>query len=275
MPLMHGIMNGVANRFPARGQSFDEARRAFLYPLTNYLRCAGFPAHTIGGEYLSRAANGDPGSTVPLTPVPRAQELRAWHMLESGLFADAPWRFNANVLDRLVYSEDSSLGLDASWAYNPTPRHDVAITDIIGRAQNGALNELFAPLRLQRIDDLSTKYAAGKTMTLADLFDWAQSGIFGDVASGGVVKDGVIRRNLQIAYAKRLSDLWTSPKPGTPADAQALARLQLEDLRHAVALGLRSSHLDELTRAHLEALDAVANQALQAHAVITPAGSGQ
>jgi hypothetical protein len=270
MKLMHNIMNQVANRFPARGESFDEARRAFLAPMTGYLRCAGLPAHSIGGEYLSRAANGDPRSTLPLTPVSRSDERAAWNALNEGLFADAPWHFKPSVLDRLVYSEYSSLGADATWAYNPSPRHDVPITQIIGNAQNVTLNELFAPLRLQRIDDLSTKYDDGKTMTLSDLFDWAQSGIFGDLANGKVAKDGVIRRNLQIAYAQRLADLWTSPKPGTPSDAQALARLELGSLQQAVRSGLRTPHLDELTRAHLEALDAIANQALQARAVIAP-----
>lgn len=267
MNLMHNIMNAVANRFPGRGQSFEEARRAFLFPLNGYLRCAAYPAHTIGGEYLSRADNGDPGSSAPLTPVSRGTERSAWTMLDNGLFADAPWRFNPNVLDRLTYDEASSLGVDASWAYAPQARHDVPVVELVGSAQNSALNELFSPLRMQRIDDLSTKYRAGSTMSLSDLFDWAQSGIFGDIATGGVAKDGVIRRNLQVAYAKRLGDLWTAPAAGTPADAQALARLQLEDLRHSVALGLRR-HLDELTRAHLEQLDAIANQALQARATI-------
>jgi hypothetical protein len=273
MKLMHGIMNQVANRFPVRGDSFDEARRAFLAPLTGYLRCAGIPAHSIGGEYLSRSANGDPHSTLPLTPVSRNDERTAWSMLNNGLFADAPWRFSSNVLDRLIYSEYSSLGTDATWAYNPAPRHDVPITQIIGNAQNVALNELFSPLRLQRIDDLSTKYDDGATMTLSDLFDWAQSGIFGDIAGGRVAKAGVIRRNLQIVYAKRLGDLWTSPKPGTPSDAQALARLELGNLRQSVRAGLRTPHLDELMRAHLEALDAIASQALQARAVIAPPAS--
>lgn len=176
------------------------------------------------------------------------------------------------MLNRLTYDEHSALSVDASWAYLPQPRHDVAIVELVGSAQNAALNELFSPLRLQRIDDLSTKYRPGSTMSLTDLFDWAQDGIFGDITSGRVTKDGVIRRNLQVAYAKRLSDLWTSPAPGTPGDAQALAHLELGNLRQAVGTALRGGHLDELTRAHLEALDAIAGQALQAHAVIAPGG---
>jgi hypothetical protein len=263
MDLFHSIMNEVANRFPARGQSFEEARRAFLAPLRWYLLDASMAAHTIGGEYLSRAANGDPHSGPPLRPVSRNDERKAWQQLDRGLFSDKAWRFNPNVLDRLTYNEYSSLGVDASWAYLPTPRHDVAVVEMVGDAQNGALNELFSPLRLQRIDDLSTKYASGATMSLSDLFDWAQSGIFADIAHAGV-----IRRNLQIAYAKRLADIWTAPHAGTPADAQALAHLKLEQLHGTVASALRNTRLDELTRAHLEALEAIANEALQAHTTI-------
>jgi hypothetical protein len=268
MRMMHGIMNEVANRFPERGHSFDEARQAFTAPLSTYLRCAALPAHTIGAEYLSRAANGDPGSTVPLTAVPRSQELRAWNLLASGLFSESAWHFNPNVLRRLTYSEYSSLSNGGSWAYAATPRHDVAVVSLVAAAQDTALNELFAPLRLQRLDDLATKYAAGSTMTLTDLFDWTRDGIFGDIANGKVAKSGEIRRNLQISFAKRLGEMWTSPQPGTPSDAQALAHLQLEDLSHATAAALRNAHLDELTRAHLEALQALAHQALDARASI-------
>jgi hypothetical protein len=142
------------------------------------------------------------------------------------------------------------------------------VVAVAAQAQDRALGELFAPLTLQRIDDLSTKYAPGATMTLTDLFDWTRSGIFGDVAGGGVAKDGVVRRNAQVRFAKRLATMWTAPAPGTPADAQALARLQLEFLENDAENALRARHLDEMTRAHLEALAALAKQALEARATV-------
>ncbi len=267
--MMHRIMNDVDQRFPRRGESYEDARRAFLMPLTTYLRCAMIPAHTIGGEYLSRAHAGDPNATAPLTAVPRAQEERAWHLLGSGLFSDQAWAFSPSVLDRLTYSEISSF-TDATWAYVPSPRHDVAVSQIAATAQDVVLNELFAPLTLARIDDLSLKYRAGATMSLADLFDWARASIFGDLTTGAVARDGVVRRDLQIRYAKRLAALWTSPAPGTPTDAQALARLQLVYLERDAGTGLQHSDLNELTQAHLQALAAIAHQALQARATIAP-----
>jgi energy-converting hydrogenase Eha subunit A len=264
--MMHGVMDAVAARFPAQGQGYEDARRAFTIPLTSYLRCATMPAHMIGGEYLSRANRGDPGSTIPFSAVSRADESYAMQLLNSRLFSDAAWHFNPTVLRMLTYNEVSAF-TDGAWVYNPSPRHDVGVVQIANGAQNSALSELFAPLRLQRIDDLGTKYAAGTTMTLADLFTWTRDGIFGDIANGAVAHAGPVRRNLQTSFAKRLADMWVMPAPGTPPDAQSLARLQLGYLQTYTSSALRGN-TDELTHAHLEALNAIATQALQAHRTI-------
>lgn len=267
LALAHRLMNAVDQRFPARGQPYDDARAAFLSPMNAYLRCALMAAHTIGGEYLSRAAAGDPHSAPPLTPIPRSVDERAWHQLAGALFSDSAWSFNHDVLNRLTYSEVSAF-TDASWAYSPSPRHDVAVSQIAAAAQDRALGEFFAPLTLQRIDDLSLKYDAGATMSLTDLFDWSRASILGDVASG-TRSDGVVRRDLQIRYAKRLASLWLSPAQGTPSDAQALARIQLVYLEQDAGAGLAQRGLSEMEQAHLEALAAIARQALEAHAEFT------
>jgi len=258
----------VNQRFPRQGQAYDEARRAFLTPLRYYTRFAVMPAHVIGGEYVSRANAGDPHASTPLQPVSRGDEYQAWRILQGALFSDAAWRFNPRVLRLLTYSEVSSLGPSGTWVYDPTPRHDVDVVGIAGATQERVLNELFAPLTLARIDTLSTKYDPRSTMTLTDLFDWTRGGIFGDIEDGKAAQAGVVLRNVQVNFAKRLAKLWTDPAKGTPPDAQALARLQLEDLVNNTGTALHRSNLDELTRAHLEALRALAQQALDARATI-------
>ncbi|MBC5810544.1 MAG: zinc-dependent metalloprotease [Candidatus Eremiobacteraeota bacterium] len=266
--MMHSVMDAVANRFPSPGQSFEDARRAFSGPLNYYIRCAVMPAHIIGGEYLSRANRGDPGAPAPLTPVARADEAYAMQWLNKRLFSDAAWRFNPKVLRTLTYNERSAFA-DGAWVYNPTARHDLAIVQVANAAQDSALAEMFAPLRLQRIDDLGLKYPAGSTMTIGDLFQWTRDGIFGDILTGAIAKAGPVRRNLQTSFAKRLADMWVSPRPGTPPDAQALARLELGYLQHNANLGLRGK-LDDLTRGHLQALATIASQALNARRTIPP-----
>jgi len=268
--MLHGLMNSIDTRFPQSGQPYDDARRAFLIQSYMYTTCAKMPADTIGGEYLSRAQAGDPGAGAPLQPVPRSEELRAWHLLATGLFSDAAWHFNPNVLDRLTYSEVSSLTSSGTWTYHSTPRHDISVSQLAADAQEDVLSQLFAPLTLQRIDDLSTKYASGRTMSLADLFGWSSASIFGDITGGGVAHDGVIRRDLQVRFAQRLAKMWVSPvaaaspNPGTPTDAQALARYTLVNLQTDATRALARSGMDEMTRAHLEALVAIVKQALQA-----------
>jgi hypothetical protein len=266
LTMLHNIMNQVDARFPKSGDAYDEARRAFLAPLRLYVRTAIMPAHIIGGEYISRADAGDPRARQPLQAVSRSDEYAAWKVLQNNLFSDTAWRFSPNVLDKLTYSEVSSFG-GGTWAYDPTPRHDVGVVQIAGQAQERAMGELFAPLTLQRIDDLSTKYAPGTTMTLADLFDWTRDGIFGDLPNGNIARVGVVRRNAQMQFAKRLAQMWIAPARGTPTDAQAMARLQLEKLLGYCGNALNDK-LDELTRAHVEALAAIARQALDARATI-------
>ena len=38
LAMLHGLMNDVSKRFPSNGDAFDEARRAFLYPMRIYSR---------------------------------------------------------------------------------------------------------------------------------------------------------------------------------------------------------------------------------------------
>lgn len=272
LTMLRGLMNGVDARFPQAGMPYDQARAAFLMPMRQYLRCAAMPANTIGGEYLSRSRKGDPGAVAPFTPVSRATERAAWLQLRDGLFSDAAWRFSPSVLNSLSYSQYEAFDDTPDWGYKPPDTRNVSVAAIVAGAQDATLKQLFAPMRLARLDQISMQFRKNQTMSLSDLFDWAQSGIFGNLASGA--RDGVVRRNLQVMYAKRLAAMWTNPLPGTPADAQALARLELQHLEHAAGMGAGRRGIDTLERAHLEALRAIASQALQAHATIgTPSGS--
>ena len=269
MHMMHGLMDAVDARFPSAGEPWDVARSAFTYPLRHYGECAAMAAHTIGGEYLSRAEVGDPRSGAPLKPVPRADEVHAWRQLDSALFSDAAWHFNPDVLNRLTYSEVSSF-TNGTWAYDPTPHHDLSIADAAARFQDEAMTEMYAPLTLDRLDSYSLKYAPGTTMSLDDLFAWSRASIFGDLRDGSIAKAGLVRRNLQMRYAQQLAKLWLAPDPGTPSDARALARLALVHLADDARAGAKNSHLSELARAQLGALGAVASQALEARASSMP-----
>ncbi len=262
--LAQSLIRTVDRRFPGTGQPWEIERYAFASLVGQYAGCATAMAHYVGGEYLSRARSGDPGAPPPLTAVPRADERRAFAVLDRYIFSADAWHFAPATLRRLVYTEYEPL---LNFTYNPPARHDISISALAARYQNAALGYMFAPLVLQRIDDLPSKAEPGTTMSLADLFTWTQAGIVGDIVNGRPAADQV-HRNLQRRYALLLAQMVVAPVAGTPYDARALARHELTALAAAVRRDLTRRDLDLQTRAHLEALATDAERALTAKVTI-------
>lgn len=265
-------------RFRQYGDTHDAMRQAFGYAFSPFRNCARIASHYIGGEYLSRAHIGDPGSALPLTPVSRAQSQRAFAMLNQAIFSDSAWALSAHLLRQLVYTEwVTDLPLP-DWAYNPPMRHDMPVATMVEALQNIQLNYLLNPVLLQRLDDLPLKYPSGSTMSLSDLFTWMQTAVFGDLRGTSTSPIGEIHRNLQQEYARRLAQLVLSPATATPYDAQSLARAELVQLRDSIAAAQKSGRLDTLTRAHLQSLATVVDQTLSARVVLPvsrPGATGQ
>jgi hypothetical protein len=183
------------------------------------------------------------------------------------LFSDASFNFSRDTLRRLVYTE--VIPFPDGYGYDPTPRHDVPVVEVVNGMQHRALANMFAPLVLQRLADMPTKAAPGTTMSLEDLFTWTQKSVFGDLASAHPASSE-IHRNLQRIYATMLARMAIAPQAGTPYDAQSLARAELVDLDARVKVAAKRGGLDTLTRAHLAALQTGVERALDAKGV-TPA----
>jgi hypothetical protein len=120
------------------------------------------------------------------------------------------------------------------------------------------IDYLLQPTVLQRIDE-NPQEASGATMSLSDLFDWLHAGIYGGLSSNDIP---LVRRNLQAAYAAKLSALVATPAKDVPSDAIALARAQLQIISRDAQRALRSKH-DAVTAAHLTSLLHNANAALK------------
>lgn len=244
------LMGSLDARYPTLEHPWDQERAAFSLLLRQYGRCATAMTHYIAGEHLSRARRGDPGAPPPLTPVSRDEEYRAFRNLDAYLFSDTAWKISPTTLRRLTYSEYESF---VDFGYTPLPRHDLSLASIVATYQNRALGYMFSPLVLQRLADLPSKAAAVRPMTMADLFTWTQTSVFGDL-DGAARPTTSVHRNLQRSYARMLERLAAAPPTGTPYDAQALARHELVALGGAVRHRLATGTLDLQSRAHLEAL---------------------
>jgi hypothetical protein len=60
-----------------------------------------------------------------------------------------------------------------------------------------------------------------------------------------------MRRDLQRAYLDRMTDVVVPAQGSMPADARAVARMQLTDLDRRLARALAAGGVDAYTRAHL------------------------
>lgn len=264
MKLDHDLISKVDRRFPRTQGSFDDLRMAFGSLVGQEGRCAQIVGRYIGGEYVSRAKRGDPHATLPLSPIPKSEQERAFKVLESNLFSADAWNFSSTLL-RLTVTQ---FRYD-DWNGNFAPRHDIAVEQIASRYQMLTLARMFAPVTLQRLDDMQFKYGVGKTMDLSDLFTWMQSAVYSDVShpKGGNIP--LVRRNLQRSYASILSQL--AAQSSAIPDAQALARYELKALDAQIHDSLRTNNLDLITKAHLASLDDDVQRTLHSQAVI-PAG---
>jgi hypothetical protein len=269
MDLARNLMQDIGSRFEISGQAYDPMRNALGDLYFHYDGCAYIAEHWIGGEYVDRSHAGDPGfSGTALSPAPRADEQRAFGILDKYMFSDSAFAYPSSLLRKAVYTEWVTDFPQPPWAYSTQPRHDVPIVEQIGSDQAAMLQLLFQPLLLQRLDDLSTKYAPGSTMSLADLFDWMQSSAFGDLDTKRLSTIPEVHRNLQQMYARMLSQMVLHPADGTPYDAQSLARMELKSMQPALATALTSTRLDTVTRAHLESLSDLVTQTLEAKTVV-------
>ena len=252
------LINTIDSRYPRPGMPWDQERTAFAMLVGEYGRCALAMTHYIAGEHLSRARRGDPHAPPPLTPISRDEEYRAFKNLDTYVFNDSAWNISSSTLRRLTYSEYEAF---VDFGNTQVPRHDISLSALVAAYQNAALGYMYSPLVLQRLADLPSKAATYKPMTMADLFTWTQNSVYGDLASGTPAKTS-IHRNLQRNYARMLERMATTPPPGTPYDAQALARHELVALARGIRRSVGKTNLDLVTRAHLEALGDEVSRAL-------------
>jgi hypothetical protein len=262
------LLRSLEHRLVGPGTTHDAQRTGFGLALGPRQTCGPIAAHYIGGEYLARAHVGDKRVPLPLEPIDRARAKRAFDILNRAILSERAWQFSPTLLRQLVYTEWVTDFQQARWQYAPPLRHDEPISSAAGDMQAQLLGWMFQPTLLARLDDLSLKYPAGATMSLSDLFDWTRAAVFDDLTGKKAGAGAAIHRSLQQWYVRKLAEMWLSSASGTPYDARSLARAHLVKVRADVAAAAKDPKLDELTRAHLEALRSVVDSALEARTVV-------
>jgi hypothetical protein len=258
------LLSTMATRLPLRGRSYADVRRGFVTTLRNVFSAAYLTTHFIGGEYFSRAHRGDPGAPAPFVPVSRATERRAFALLQANVFDDGALRFSPDLLNRLGDARFSH------WQSDPNAglRLDFPVEEYVEANQEFLLRQMWQPTILERLDAMENRVAKpGEAMTLADLYDWTDQAVWGDL-SRGVSSVPEVHRVLQVRYADLLGHVMLHPDPGTPLDASGLARHHLVWLEGQLDRAIGRGGNDEATTANFEQVRAFVARTLSAATVV-------
>ena len=220
---------------------FVEVTNAYNQLMNEYARALAPAVKYIGGQYMNRDHVGD--GRDPFVNVPKAKQLEALDLLVDRIFAEG-----ALALDPAVLQSFGTDGYE-HWGSNRTTdgRFDYPFHARTLELQSSVLNQILNASRLARIRDAETKFGAGQVATIPELLGSLTTAIWSELGRGTISAD---RRDLQRAYLDAMMGLVVNPANRTPADARAVARWELAQLRVRIDAAQPGAS-DGYTRAHL------------------------
>lgn len=219
--------------------------QGFLFETADLLAPA---VKTIGGQYQNNDHAGDPGARPPFVPVPRKKQEEALAFVIDEAFGAEPLGVDPAVLRQLGAPSW------AHWGFEPTfdGRVDFPYAEDVQKIQQALLEGLTDPYRLAAIRDAELKFGAAGVIPMPELFHRLSEAVWKEEWKAPAADVPALRRSLQRTWLDRMTTLLVKPPDHMPADARALARLELRDVHDRLAKRLTPPvKLDGYTKAHL------------------------
>ncbi|MEH1948028.1 MAG: zinc-dependent metalloprotease [Nostoc sp.] len=233
----------------SKGESYSNLRLKFNKVLKYYFRNATLLSKYIGGQSFRRLHTSN-NTAWAFVPVSLLKQRQALTKLQEYVFADDAFSFSPQLLNQLAPSRWEHWGNSA-----PNNRLDYPIHDRILSFQSAILRSLLDSDRLNRLQDIELKTLPGEALSIPELFDTLQTGIWTEVFAPGEPKPiSSIRRSLQREHLNILLQMMLGTT-NTPEDGRTLAWYELRQLQKAINVRLKQlgESLDIYTLAHLEA----------------------
>lgn len=257
--LIAELWSNMESKLLRKGESYEILRRAFELSWTEYRIASLVAMKYIGGVYHNRDHAGDPGGRLPYRPVPATQQQRALRFLQDKIWAPDAFDIPANLIHKLQFGRF----LDFELRPFNAKRLDYPLHEIVLKIQAGAVNALYDPVKLSRLQDLELLQSdPSNRFLMADAFIGVRNALWAELDRP--LSIGSFRRNLQAVHLENLIKLVTQRPKQMPRDAVALARADLIHLKTSTEMALHSDHLDYMTRAHLQDVRERIRQALEA-----------
>lgn len=255
------LLRDLQAKVLADNSNYSDLTVAFAGMMNEYARAVAPAIKYLGGSYINRDHVGDPNGRLPFENVPRLKQREALDYLVDRVFAPHALAVAPATLQRM----GSNRWLH--WGTNNTfnGRLDFPYHETVLGFQTATLANLLNPFRLARIRDGETKYGAASMVTIPEMMGALTQAIWTESWGPGARVTSAVRRDLQRSYLDQMTQLIVQPADRTPADARAVARMQLKDLNRRLGSALAAgATLDAYTRAHLEESRARIDKALTA-----------
>ena len=234
--LVNKLYGTLLSNYRKDGQSYQELVQAYAILGGEMNNAAASVSRYIGGVYVERGFNGQPGAKDPFTPVSLADQKRAMNALRTYLFAPNAFDAAAPVWK---YLQQQRRGFGFFSQTEDPKIHDRSLA-----MQRNVLAHVLHPAVMKRLTDselYGNQYSV-VAMT-ADLTDAVFAADWSSSVNG-------FRQNLQLDYVDRLIDiagLGEKAAPGYDRPSQSAALAQIQRIRQM----LRSNPgVDAETKAH-------------------------
>ncbi len=245
------ITADLTHTFRGDTRSYQDLRQTLITVLNNDLENISTAARYVGGIYTSRSHRGQPGGAPPFVPVPRADQERAFALLDRYVLSAHALDVSPQLLDDVA-----PLRYGSDWSSNGTPRTDFPMREIVARVQDAAISGMFNAATMSRIANAALRESRpGQTMNLGDLFTWTNAAVFDDLGAASIAPT---HRDLQRRFTDLELQIALLPSTamdqlGLPREIQALARYELRGVRARLD-GAYAAARDVETKAHLDDL---------------------
>lgn len=231
---------------------FVDVSRTYGSLMNEYARALAPAVKYLGGAYMNRDHVGD--GRLPFENPGREKQKQALDLLVERLFTKGVLELPPETLQRFGTNGYAHFGSSRTF----DGRYDYPFLENLLDLRTSVMDELLNPSRLQRMRTLEARFGTGRVVTIPELMASLTEAVWSDLESGAISAD---RRDLQRAHLDALTRLVVDPRNGTPADARAVARGQLEALAARIE-GVGGS--DAYTTAHLNESAARIEKALEA-----------
>ena len=234
--LVNKLYGTLLSNYRKDGQSYQELVQAYAILGGEMNNAAASVSRYIGGVYVERGFNGQPGAKDPFTPVSLADQKRAMNALRTYVFAPNAFDAAAPVWK---YLQQQRRGFGFFSQTEDPKIHDRSLA-----MQRNVLAHVLHPVVMKRLTDselYGNQYSV-VAMT-ADLTDAVFAADWTSSVNG-------FRQNLQLDYVDRLIDiagLGEKPAPGYDRPSQSAALAQIQRIRQQVR---SNPGVDAETKAH-------------------------